>query len=98
MTAIGSYGSKLLTADGEVGAAGQPVRIHNVHIISGGTAAIVAFNNNGASGTLWIKETGTISTGKTIDYGINGHLFPLGCYVDLDNNTTSVLVNYATQL
>lgn len=98
MTAIGSYGSKLVTADGELFTAGKPVRIFNMHILSGGTGAIVALINNGASGTIYIKETGTASTGKTFDYGINGHLFPLGCYVDVDNNTTSVLINCSLEL
>jgi hypothetical protein len=65
-----------------------------MHIISGGGgAAIVSLINNGASGTTYIKETGTVSTGKTFDYGVHGLLFPLGCYIDLDTNTTSVLLS-----
>ena len=86
-------GSVLVTADGELISAGVPVRVLNMHIkSSGGGAAVVSLKNNGSSGTAWITETGTVSTGKTFDYGIQGHLFPLGCYVDVDANTTSVLI------
>ena len=87
-------GSVLVTADGETISAGKPVRIFNIHIISsGGGAAVVSLKNSGAAGTIYIKETGTVSTGKTFDYGLQGQLFPLGCYVDIDANTTSVLLS-----
>ncbi len=86
-------GSKLVTQDGELFSAGDSVRIFNVHILSsGGGAAVVSFKNGGAGGVTWITETGTTSMGKTFDYGVNGHLFTNGCYVDVDTNTTSVLI------
>lgn len=94
---IGS--TKLITADGEVSAAGVRTRIYMVHIISsGGGAAVVSFKNNGASGTTYLTETGTVSTGKTFIYGEEGVFFPNGCYVDVDANTTSVAVTYHTEV
>ena len=88
-----NFGTKIITADGEATTAGVPTRVKSIHIISGGGgAAVVALNNNGSSGTVYIKETGTVSTGKTFYYGEDGMLFPLGCFVDVDSNTTSVLV------
>ena len=96
MPTIQNSGSQLLTADGVVGVSGRAVRVFSVHIISGGTAAVVSFKNGTAAGdTSWVTETGTISTGKTVDFGCNGILFPAGCFVDCDTNTTSVLVNYS---
>lgn len=96
-------GSVLVTADGASITVdkqkGEGVRVFNVHIISGaGGGAVVSFKNGGASDTIWLKETGTASTGKTFDYGVNGVFFTNGCYVDVDTNTTSVLVNCRKEL
>lgn len=93
-------GDKLVLASNavELGVtAGKPIRLFNIHIVSG-TAGIVSIYNNGAGGTLYIKETGTANTGKTIDYGVNGKLFPNGCYVSPDANATSVLCTYRAEL
>jgi len=86
-------GTKILTADGEATAANIPTRVFSIHIISGGTAGVVSLKNNGASGTIYVTETGSINTGKTIYFGTHGMLFPNGCYVDVDANTTSVLLS-----
>jgi hypothetical protein len=85
------WGTKLITADGEATSAAVPTRVQSVHILSGGGgAAVVSFKNNGSGGTTFLTETGVVSTGKTIYYGMDGVLFPSGCYVDVDANTTSV--------
>lgn len=87
------YGTKIVTEDGEATAANTPTRIKTMHILSGGGgAAIVSLKNNGSSGTIYVTETGTTSTGKTFYYGEDGILFPNGCYVDVDTNTTSVIL------
>lgn len=88
-------GSVLVTADRELIEAGKPVRVFNINLISSGTTggSTIALLNGGATGTIYIKETGTVSTGKTFDYGINGHLFPSGCYVDVDANIVSALIS-----
>lgn len=88
-------GSQLLTADGAVGSSGVAVRVFTIHIVSGGTAAIVSLKNGTAAGsTNYVTETGTISTGRTIPFGVAGFVFPAGCFVDVDVNTTSVLVSF----
>jgi len=88
-------GSQLVVADAILGVSGQPVRIYSIHILSTSTAAVVSLRNGSTvGGTIWITETGTISTGKTISFGTSGAFFPNGCFVDVDANTTSVLVNY----
>lgn len=90
-------GSVLITSDGVTGTSGNPTRVFNIHIISGaGGGAVVSFRNGATVGsTIYLTEVGTVSTGKTIDYGTNGQYFPSGCFVDVDTNTTSVLVAYS---
>jgi len=88
-------GSKLLSASGEIGAvAGKPVRLFAIHLVSGGTAGVVTLKNNGSSGTAYVTETGTVNTGKTVDYSDAGMFFPNGCYVSFDGNVSRVLASY----
>lgn len=93
---IQNAGTQLITADGVVNTAGTAVRIFAIHILSGGGGAAVVSLKSGSAvgGTAWITETGTTSTGKTFSYGTQGVLFPNGCFVDVDTNTTSVAVTY----
>lgn len=93
---IQNAGVQLVTADAAVGSAGKPVRVFSINIISGGGGAAVVSLRNGssASDTIYVTETGTVSTGKTINFGTQGFAFPSGCFVDVDTNTTSVLVSY----
>jgi len=89
---LGIGGSVRLTTDVLANGA-YPTRVYSIHIISGATAAIVSLKEGSTGGQIVAKETGTASTGKTISYGYPGMLFPTGCFVDVDGNTTSVLVN-----
>lgn len=92
---IQNAGSQLVTADAAVGASGQAVRVFMIHIISAGTGAVVSLKSGtSTAGTARVTETGTASTGVTFVYGTQGLLFPSGCFVDVDANTTSVLVTY----
>lgn len=93
----GSPGTTLVTADGTIGVSGKPVRVYHIHILSGGTAGVVALRNGTAvTDTIWVQETGTASTGATFDYG-EGVLLPGGCFVDVDANVTSVAVTFHTE-
>lgn len=98
MAAIYDAGSILITADGVLGTSGAPVRVYNMHVISNGSGAAVTALRAGTAvgGTIQIQETGTTSTGKTFDYGMHGHYFPTGCFVDVDGtNGVSVLISYS---
>lgn len=94
----GFAGSKLFTADGVVGASGEPIRVYSIHIISGGTAGVVNLRDGTTvAGTIRVTETGVASTGKTIEYGEWGILFENGCFYDEDANVTSALITYAQE-
>jgi hypothetical protein len=96
MASTWDAGDQLVTADIVLGVSGKPVRVFNMTLISGGTASVIALRDGtSASGTIRIQETGTISTGKTFDYGVHGHYFPNGCFVDVDANITSAMISYS---
>lgn len=93
---IQNAGTQILTADGAVSSAGRAVRVFAMHLISGAGGATVVSLRSGSTvgGTVWVTETGTANTGATFNYGTRGVLFPSGCFVDVDTNTTSVTVTY----
>jgi hypothetical protein len=82
-------GSYRVTADGYAGPAG-PVRVHNIIVKSTGTAAVVSVLN-GLAGDAMDQINGTISQAVIRNYE-GGLVFPLGCYIDLDANTSYVVV------
>jgi len=97
---LGQIGTKYQTADGEILSGGERIRLYSAHIISGaGGGAVVSFKNGGAAGTTYIQVTcANASTGETFDFGHNGYTFPNGCYIDVDANTTSVLVSFYKEI
>lgn len=94
---IQNASTQVITADGVVNTASVAVRIFAIHIISGGGGAAVVSLRTGpvVGGAIWVTETGTVSTGKTFSYGMQGIWFSSGCFVDVDSNTTSVTVIYS---
>lgn len=68
-----------------------PDIVFNIHLISGSTASVLTISN-GQTGNVMIKITGTISTGQTFDFGINGMTFPLGAYITVDGNIVSASI------
>ena len=67
-------------------------RVFNIHLVSG-TASVIKLFDNGISGTLKIQETGTMATGKTIDYGVNGKIFNNGVFVQTDANLVTASIS-----
>lgn len=95
---IQNAGTQAIAAatDAAVGASGVAVRVFTLHIISDGTATVVNLRNGtSASATIFATETGTVSTGKTINYGTQGMLFPAGCFLDADAHTTGGIVTFS---
>lgn len=100
-------GSLLVTANGQLVTRTNtttnvvvipPVRIFNIHLISGGTASVLTLSNNsdinGVGGTVWVKVTGAINTGSTFDFGINGIAFPKGAFITVDVNIVSATISF----
>lgn len=79
-----------------IGAAGKPVRVFAMHIISGGGGASVVSLRNGSTvaGTIWVTQTGTTSTGATFNFGSHGMVFSAGCFVSTDANSADVTITY----
>lgn len=86
----------VLTTSVVLGVSGKPIRVFNMSLLSGGTASVIQLKSGtSGSGTIFIQETGTISTGKTFDYGTHGHYFPTGCFVTVDANIVSAEISYS---
>jgi len=95
---MGYSGSVNVTADDSIGHAGKPVRLFAVNMLSGGTAGQLVLRNGSAdTDDIWVREVGVIDTGKTVEYGPHGILFPNGCFYDDDSNFTSVTFQYAEE-
>lgn len=87
------------TSDVVIGTSGKPTRVFAMNFVSGGTAGVILLRNGtSASGTVFVREDGVISSGKTINYGQTGILFPAGCFLDLDTNVASGVVSYSQEM
>lgn len=81
--------------DAAIGTSGVKTRVFTVHLISDGTATVTSLRNGtSASASAFATETGTASTGKTINYGLQGLFFPSGCFLDVDAHCTGGIVTY----
>lgn len=78
-----SHGSRIMTGDGSVGAAGKPCRIFSATHLSDGTARdLVLRNGTTDSATVWVTAGGIISLSVTTNWE-GGLLFPSGCFFDI---------------
>lgn len=93
-----SCGFQRLTTSGVVSDLGKPILVCGYGVESGGTAAFPAFNNGTASTSACVFRPGpiTISSGNVVSLPLPV-MFPLGCYVSFDGNTTAVTVFYILQ-
>ena len=91
-------GSQNITADGVVGTSGKPVRVFEfiVRSTSDGGAAVAVYNGTSTGGTKYDDLNGTTSLTVRIPY-VGGLLFPGGCYLDIDANTSYVTVIYTQE-
>ncbi len=92
---MGYSGAVSLTADSAVGTSGKPIRLFAVNMLSGATEGqLVLRNGTDATADIWVREVGTANTGKTVEYGPHGILFPNGLWYDDDSNFTSVTFQF----
>lgn len=86
------------TSDVVIGTSGKPTRVFAINFLSGGTAGVILLKNGTSTGgTAYVREDGVISSGKTVQYGQTGILFPAGCFLDLDANVVSGVVSYSQE-
>lgn len=91
-------GTKQLTASGEVGTAGKPIRVMSFSVLSGGTAGTSTLKSGGSSGTtLYTYLCGTVSVDNFFNLGTTGMFFPAGCYWTKDTNSTDIKINYVPE-
>lgn len=94
---IQNSGSQAIVSgtDAVIGVSGKPTRVFSVNFLSDGTAGVLVLRNGTtASDTVYVTETGVISTGKTVSYGQTGILFPAGCFLDIDVHVVSGVVSF----
>lgn len=97
---IQNAGSQAIVSgtDAAIGTSGKPTRVFAVNFLSGGTAGTLTLRNGtSASAPVFVTETGVINTGKTVEYGTAGVLFPAGCFLDVDANVTAGVVTYSQE-
>jgi len=90
-------GTTLVTADSSVGVSGKPFRLFSYSMLSGATAGVVQLRNGtSTSGVIQKQIDGVIS--KSVDGEfVNGLLFPLGLFVDVDANVASISINGSSE-
>jgi hypothetical protein len=87
-----SVGTYQVTADGQAGPA-RAVRVFNIVAKSSGTACVVSVKNGTTTGgTEYDQINGTINQAVIRNYE-GGLVFPAGCFIDLDVNTSYVTVS-----
>jgi len=100
ITQLGSTGTVTITNENDNFPidAGTIFRLFSINIVSGdGGAGVVTFrDSNSATADIWLKETGVISTGKTIEYGVSGIRFNTS-YIEADENVVSLTLNFTSE-
>lgn len=93
-----SCGFQRLTSSGVVSDAGKPIILAGWTVLSGATAAIPYFNNGAAlvGSSLGFRGDGVGSVNQTTAVNLPV-MFPNGCFVSFDVNTTEVTVFYVLQ-
>lgn len=84
------------TTDGVIGISGQPVRVYGVQVQSTAIAGrAIFYNGTDATGDRLFDADGEPNATKNAtDVSPEGAYFPGGCFVDIDANTTAVIVRY----
>lgn len=93
-----SAGFQRVTTSGVISDSGKPILIYGYSVESGASATVVTlFDGVGATGTHAMK-LGPVTVSQanvtSLPFPI---MFPLGCYVSFDANTTAVTVFYTLQ-
>lgn len=92
-------GNQRLTSSAVVSDSGKPVLIAGFEILSAATAAIPYFRNGtGVAGdTIAFRGGPTTASQASVVSIPMPVMFPIGCYVSFDANTTEISVFYILQ-
>jgi len=93
-------GSTRVTGDGVVGISGKPFRVTCIIVRSVTGAAVVNVRNGAAVSSTIHDVIDVTAANLTVvrDYGSNGILLSGGCYIDVDANTSFVVVEGRAEL
>lgn len=97
---IQNSGSQAIVSgtDAAIGTSGKPIRVFAINFLSDGTAGVfILRNGTSASDTIYVQENGVVSSGKTVQFGQTGILFPAGCFMDIDTHVTNGVVSFARE-
>lgn len=97
---IQNSGSQAMVSgtDAAIGPSGKPIRVFSLNFLSDGTAGVLILRNGtSASDTVFVTENGVVSSGKTVEYGQTGILFPAGCFLDIDVHVTGGVISFARE-
>ena len=89
-------GKLRLTGSGVISDSGKPILIAGYSLLSGATAATPYFLDGTPTSTIAFRGQGLASTGSVVSIPMPV-MFPTGCYVSFDANTTEITVFYILQ-
>lgn len=89
-------GKQRITTSGAISDSGKPILIAGYSLLSGATAAAPYFLDGTSSSTQAFRGQGVASTASVVSIPMPV-MFPTGCYVSFDANTTEVTVFYILQ-
>lgn len=84
-----------------IGTVGKPIRVYDAQLVSSLTASTVKLINgisNVGTTLQFLQLDGVINKSASLAISsTNGVLFPAGCFVSMDNNTTSLMVTWNSE-
>jgi hypothetical protein len=97
MNWMGFGGTVTKTSSDTVGTSGKPIRIYSATWLSGGTAGNLALRNGTTTAATLITSIAGAANRTVTQNFEGGLLFPSGCYLSLDHNTTSATFSYIVE-
>ena len=86
------------TTDAGITPLNYPIRVFDVSLISGASLSTVKLRNGSTvSGIIQLQIDGVANKQATWS-SENGLLFPDGCFVDVDANTSALTISYCTEM
>jgi hypothetical protein len=97
---LGQPGTQFVSnqTDINIGRSGQPIRVYDAYVVSGGTAATVKLYNGTSATGSYVQIDGIINKTSVLPISSSqGILFPNGCFADVDANTVMLAVSFVVE-